>query len=166
MPLSHLSNFWRTFKTSLISCEISLNLRWSKNCVLTSQSTINALPVQDGNNPGNAVFEITDCKLYVAVVTLSAENENKLLDQLKTRFPVTVEWNKYRCQISNQTANNNLNYLTDPTVSKVHRLYVVAYQIEEDRFSFSKYYTLTAEIIDCFNVLIDQKTFFGIAIKK
>ena len=150
-----------------------MNLRWSKNCVLTSQSTKNALPVQDGNpavaainNPGNAVFEITDCKLYVPVVTLSAENENKLLDQLKTRFPVTVEWNKYRCQISNQTANNNLNYLTDPTVSKVHRLYVVAYQNEEDRFSFSKYYTLTAEIIDCFNVLIDQKTFFGIAIKK
>ena len=67
------------------------------------------------NNPTNAEFLVTDCKLYVPVVTLSADNENKLLEQLIEGFPLTVEWNKYRCQISNQTVNNNLNYLVDPT---------------------------------------------------
>ena len=116
------------------------------------------------NNPTNAEFLVTDCKLYVPVVTLPAENEDKLLEQLKAGFPVTIEWNKYRCQISNETANNSLNYLIDPTFNKVHRLFVLAFENEEDRSSFSKYYTPTVEIKDC-NVLIDQKPFFEIPIK-
>ena len=72
----------------MINCEISLDLTWSKNCVLTSKTTRNALAAEGNNlaiaqinNPTNAVFEITDYKLYVPVVTLSAENENKLLEQ-------------------------------------------------------------------------------------
>ena len=115
-PLQHLSSFWRSLRTLLINCEISLDLRWCKNCVFTSKATRNALPAEGDNpavaainNPTNAEFSITDCKLYVPVVTLSAENENKLLEQLKTGFPLTVEWNRYRRQISNQTVNNNLN---------------------------------------------------------
>ena len=85
---------------------------------------------------------------------MSGENENKLLEQLKTGFPVTIEWNKYICQISNQTANNNLNYLIDPTFNNVHRLFVLVFENEEDRFSFSKYYTPTVEIKN-YNVLVD-----------
>ena len=119
-----MSNFWRALKIPLINCEISLDLRWSKNCVLTSKPTreadLEADPAVVGiNNPTNAVFEITDCKLYVPVVSLSTENENKLLDQLKTGSPVTVKWNKYRCQITNETVNNNLNYLIDPLFLKL-----------------------------------------------
>ena len=102
--------------------------------------------------------------MYDPVVTLSAENENKLLEQLKTGFKMTVPWNKYRSEISNQTANNNLNYLIGPTFTKVNRLFVLAFQNEEDRSSFSKYYTTTIEIKD-YNVLIDQKPFFKIPIK-
>ena len=49
-------------------------------------------------------------------------------------------------QISNQAANNNLNYLIDLTFNKVHRLFVLAFQNEEDRSLFSKYYTPTVEI--------------------
>ena len=101
MPLKYLSNFWRTLDIPLINCEISLDLTWSKNCVLPSKATRNALAAEGDNpaaaqidNPTNAVFEITDCKLYVPVVTLSAENENKLLKQLKTGFKITVSRNK------------------------------------------------------------------------
>ena len=61
---------------------------------------------------------------------------------------MTVPWNKYRSEISNQTANNNLNYFIDPTFTKVNRLFVLAFQNEEDRSSFSKYYTSTVEIKD------------------
>ena len=129
VPLKYLSNFWRTLGIPLINCEVSLDLTWSKNCVLTSKATRNADPdanpaVIGINNPTNAVFEIIDCKLYVPVVTLSAENENKLLEQLKTGFKIIICWNKYRSEISSQTVNNNLNYLIDPTFTKVNRLFI------------------------------------------
>ena len=71
--------------------------------------------------------------MYDPVVTLSAENENKLLEQLKTGFKMTVPWNKYRSEISNQAANNNLNYLIGPTFTKANKLFVLAFQNEEDR---------------------------------
>ena len=77
---------------SLINCEVSLTLTWSKNCVLTSEATRDADPVVDEiNNPTNSTFEITDFKLYVLVITLSAENGNKLLEQLKTGFKRTTK---------------------------------------------------------------------------
>ena len=66
--------------------------------------------------------------------------------------------------MSNQTKNNNLNYLIDPTFTKVHMLFVVCYQNEDDRTSFSKYYVPKIEIKD-FNVLIDGKPFFEIPVK-
>ena len=80
----------------LINCEISLDLRRSKNCVLTSKTTgqadRNADPAIIGiNNSTNAEFSFTDYKLYVPVVTLSTENENRLLEQFKTEFSLTVE---------------------------------------------------------------------------
>ena len=126
VSLKYLSNFWRTLDIPLINCKISLDLTWSKNCVLTSKATRNALAAEGDNlavaginNPTNAVFEITDCRLYVPAVNLSAQNENKLLEQLKTGFKITVPWNKYRSESSNQTANNNLNYLIDPDLVKL-----------------------------------------------
>ena len=68
-------------------------------------------------------FKITDTKLYVPVVTLSTQDDNKLLEQLKTGFKRTIKWNKYRSGMSNQT-KNNLNYLTDSTFINVNRLFV------------------------------------------
>ena len=78
--------------------------------------------------------------MNVAVVTLSAENDNKLLDQLKTGFKRTIKWNKYRSGMSNQTKNNNLNHLIDPTFTNVNILSVLTFENEDDRTSFSKYY--------------------------
>ena len=60
--------------------------------------------------------------MYIPVVSLSAENDNKLLEQLKTGFKRTIKWNKYRSEISNQTIDNNLNYLIDPRFTNVNRL--------------------------------------------
>ena len=55
------------------------------------------------NAPTNATFQIKDTKLCVLVVTLSAENDKKLLEQLKTGFKRTIKWNKYRSEMTNQT---------------------------------------------------------------
>ena len=59
----------------------------------------------------------------------------------------------------NQTRNNNLNYLINPTFTKVNRLFVLSFENEYNGTSFSKYYTPTIEVKD-FNVLIDGKSFF------
>ena len=105
VPLKYLSNFWRSLNIPLINCEVELILTWFKNCVLIDKSTREANYAVDPNvyeidNPENAIFEITDTKLYVPVVTLSKENDIKLLEQLKTGFKRTIKWNKYRSQMT------------------------------------------------------------------
>ena len=129
MPLKHLKHFWRTLDIPLINCEVSLILTWSKNCVLADVITRAAGGV---GLPGiaastGALFVIEDYKLYVAVVTLSAKNDNKLLEQLKTGFKRTIKWNKYRLEMSHQAKNNNLNYLIDLTFTNVNRLFVLSF---------------------------------------
>ena len=99
VPLKHLSNFWRTLNIPLINYVIELILSWSKNCALADM-TVRA--AGNNNDPQAIVastgleFQITDIKLYVPVVTLSKENDAKLLEQLKSEFKRTVKWNKYR----------------------------------------------------------------------
>ena len=112
----------------------------------------------------SAKFQITDTKLHVSVVTLSAENDKKFLEQLRAGFKRTNKWNKYRSEMTNQTKNNNLNYFIDPKFTKVNRLFVLSFENENDRASFSKYYVPNVQIKD-FNVLIDGKTFFDMPIK-
>ena len=105
-------------------------MTWFKDWVLIDKSTREANyganhVVYEIDNPENAIFEITDIILYVPVVTLSKENDIKLLEQLKTGFKRTIKWNKYRSQMSIQPQNNNLNYLIDPTFTNVNRLFVL-----------------------------------------
>ena len=82
VPLKYLSNFWRTLEMPLIDCEVKLDLTWSSTCVIT-------------NSTGAGRFEITDTKLYVLVVTLSTQENTKLLQQLKSAFKRVINWNKY-----------------------------------------------------------------------
>ena len=101
VPLKHLSNFWRTLDMPLINCEINLILTWSKICVLTDiiaqAADPNANPaIPEINTPTIATFKIRDAKLYVPVVTLSTQDDNKFLEQLKSGFERTIKWNKYR----------------------------------------------------------------------
>ena len=106
--------------------------------------------------PSGAIFKITDTKLYVPVVTLSKENDIKLLEQLKSGFKRTIKWNKYRSQMTFQPQNNNLNYLIDPTFTNVNTLFVLSFQRIAGENNTTK-----VEIKD-FNVLIDGKTFFDL----
>ena len=172
VPLKHLSNFWRSLNIPLINCEVELILTWFKNCVLIDKSTREADYDADPNvyqidNPENAIFEIKDTKLYVPVVTLSKENEIKLLEQLKSGFKRTIKWNKYRSQMSIQPKNNNLNCLIDPTFMNVNRLFVLSFPRNsntDSRYSFPNYYVPKVRINDV-NILIDGKSFFDLSVK-
>ena len=88
----------------------------------------------------NATFKTTDTKLYVPVVTLSTEYDKRILEKLRTGFKITIKFNKYRSEMTNQTKNNNLNQFIHPTYTKVDRLFVLSLENENDRTSFSKYY--------------------------
>ena len=66
--------------------------------------------------------------------------------------------------MTNQAQNNNLNYLIDPTFTKVNRLLVLSFENKDNRTSFSKYYVPNVQIKD-FNVLIDGKRLFNMPIK-
>ena len=142
VPLRHLSNFWITLDMSLLNCEVSLALTWSEKCALTSKAPRDGSDsslVLAANNPTNVTFKITDIKLYFPVVTLSTENDSKLSEQLKAGFKRIIKWNKYRSKMSNQAANNNLNYLIDPTFINVNRSFVLSFTNDDDRSSFSSY---------------------------
>ena len=164
VPLKHLSNFWKTLDIPLINCEVSLALSRSANFVITSLEKRLVTAAQGDNppvyddSPTNVTVKITDCKLYVPIVTLSAKNDNKLLEQLKTAFKKQSNGiNIYqKCLIRLK--------ITDPTFTNVNRLFVSSLENENDRTSFSKYYVPKVEIKDL-NVLFDGTSFFKIPVK-
>ena len=164
IPLKYLGNFWRALNIPLISCEVSLELKWNKNCVITSQQI--GVNLDGGNTaaPTGATFSINDCKLCVPVVTLSKDDEIKLLTNLKSRFKREIIWNNYRSQMTTEEPNNNLNILIDPTFTNVNRLFVLAYQTADDGQSFSRLYLPNVMVKD-YNVIIDKLAFFDLPIK-
>ena len=93
----------------------------------TAQGDIPAKPTI--NAPTNRTFQIKDTKLYLPVVTLSTQDDNKFLEQLKSGFKGTIKWNdKYRSEMTNQTKNNDSNYLIDAAFTKVNRLFVLSFE--------------------------------------
>ena len=89
----------------LINCEVNLILTWSSTCVIT-------------NSTCAGTFEIADTKLYVPVVTLSTQDNSKLLQQLKSGFKRVISWNKYLSKPELLKQNPNLNDLVEPKVSR------------------------------------------------
>ena len=164
IPLKYLGNFWRALNIPLISCEVSLELKWNKNCTITSLEQRDIGGGNRDNAPTGATLAINDCKLYVPAVTLSKDDEIKLITNLKSGFKTEIIWNKYRSQMTTEAVNNNLNILIDPTFTNVNRLFVLAYQNADDRHSFSQFY-LPRVMVKDFNVIIDKLTFFDLPIK-
>ena len=164
IALKYLGNFWRALNIPLISCEVSLELKWNNNCVITSQQLGVNLGRGNTATPTGATLAMNDCKLYIPVVTLSKDDEIKLLTNSKSGFMREIIWNKYRSQVSTEATNNNLNILIDPTFTNVNRLFVLAYQTADDRYSYSQFYLRRVMVKD-FNVIIDNLAFFDLPIK-
>ena len=93
---------------SLINCKINLILTWFENCVISFVA-------------GNTKFKSTDTKLYVAVSTLSTQENTNLLEQLKSGFKTTINWNKYQTKVSIQIQSEYLDFLIDPSFQGVNR---------------------------------------------
>ena len=66
----------------LINYKIELSLNWIERCLLTTANT--------------EIFKITEAKRYALIVTLSAEDNVKLLNLLSKGFKKTVYLNKYK----------------------------------------------------------------------
>ena len=141
VPLNYLSNFWRTLVIPLINCEVNLLLTWSRDSVIT-------------NSTGAEKFAITETKLYVPVLTLSTKDNAKLLQQLKSGFKRTINWNKY------ESFAQNRYHLINPSFQGVNRLFVLSFEDEDGRTSHSSYYLPKVEIKD-YNVMTDGKNVFG-----
>ena len=116
VPLKYVSNFWRILEMPLINCEVELILNWSANCVIIYADVANQVPT----------FTITETNLYVPVVTLSTQDNAKLLPQLKSGFKRTISWNKYLAKPELLAQNPNLNHLIEPSFQGVNRLFVLA----------------------------------------
>ena len=116
----------------LINCK---NWKLIENCVLTT-APIGA----DANatDADSATFEVTDAKLYVPIVTLSAEGNAKLSELLSEWFRRSVYWNKYKVIDNIAVSINNTNeekYIRERLHARyqgVKRLFVLAYNNTAD----------------------------------
>ena len=117
----------------LTNCEVNLTLTWSKDCIVSSAT-------------GETKFAIRETKLYVSIVTLSAQDNAKLLQQLKSGFKRTINWNKYESSLKTFAQNRYLDYLINPSFQGVTRLFVLSFENENDRTSHSTYYLSKVEI--------------------
>ena len=130
VPLKYLSKFWRSLEMPLINCKTDLSLKWTNNCVLTTDPIgVNA----NATGADSATFEITDAKLYVPIVTLSAEDNVKLSKLLGEGFKRSIYWNKYKVidnivvSINNANEEKYIRERLDASYQKVKRLFVLAY---------------------------------------
>ena len=142
VPLKYLSNFWRKLEMPLINYEITLQLKWSRKCILVARTPANQLPE----------FKITDSKLCVPVVTLSTQDNVKLLKELESRFNL------------NQAQTRYLDFLIDLSFQGVNRLFILSFKDEDGRESYTQYYLSNVEI-KYYNVLIDGRKFLDQIIK-
>ena len=133
----------------LINCAINLDLSWSKNCILAVTDVANQV----------TTFSVTDTKVFLPVVTSSTQGNAKLLEQLKSGFKRTINWNKYQSKKSIERENQYLDYLIDPSFQGVNRLFVLSFEDEEQQTSYKQYYVPTLNIKD-YNVMIDEQNLF------
>ena len=122
VPLKYLSNFCRSLEMPLINCKVELSLKGIENCVLTTSA-----------NANKATFEITDARLYVPIVTLSAQDNAKLSKLLGEGFKRSIYWNKYKVidngvvEIADNNEEKYIRKLLDSSYQGVKRLFALAY---------------------------------------
>ena len=121
--LKYLTNFWTTLEMSLNNLEINHDLNWSKKLGYSRTNDAD----QD------TTCSISDTKLHVLLVTLSTQDNAKLLEQLKSGFERKINWNKYQSKISTERSNQSSDYLIDPSFQGVNRLFVLSFENEGQR---------------------------------
>ena len=146
VSLRYLSNFWRTLELSLIICETNFILTSSEDCIISSATRATKI-------------KITDTKHYVPVVTLSTQDNAKLLQQLKSGFKRAINWNKYQTKKSTERQNQYLDFLIDPSFQRVNGLLVLPFENEGNRTVNTEHYLPKVETKN-YNVMIVAKNLF------
>ena len=138
----------------LINCEVEIILTWLANC---------AIIYNDAANQGST-FTITETNVHVPVVTLSTQDNAKLLPQLRSGFKRTISWNKCLSKPELLPQKPNLNHLMEPNFQGVNRLFVLAFENDAHRTSNKRYYIPNVKIKD-YNVMIQGKKLLNLPIK-
>ena len=99
------------------------------------------------------------------MVTLSTQDNAKLLTQLKSGFKRAISCNKYLSKLELLRRNPNLNHLVKPSFQEVNRLFALAFENDTQKASNKRYYLPNVEIKD-YNVMIDGKNFFDQPVKR
>ena len=158
VPLKCLSYFWRSLDLLLINYEIELDLIWERNSIIKDVlRTFRAVdPKADplmyeltSQTITGGAFQISNANHCTPVVTLSINDNIKLLEIIKQKFKRTNSWNKFRSETRPQAKNNNLDYLIDPSFWKIRRLFVLSFKKGNDDptiNSFDRYYKPLVEI--------------------
>ena len=110
--------------------------------------------ITNSTNEGRCIK--SDTKLYV---TLSTQDNAKLLQKLKSGFRRTINWNKYQSDPKAYAQNKYLNHLVNPSFQRANRPFALSFENEGNRTLHSNYYLPKVEIKD-YNVMIDGKNFF------
>ena len=128
---------------AVISCETKLIVSLSANCVISNAMVNQATK-----------FAITDPKIYVSIVTL----------QLKSGFKRTINWKKYQSEVTIQAQNRYLDYLIDPSLQVVNRLFVLSSSDTTSTTGNRRYFLPIVQIED-YKVVIDAQFFFDHPVK-
>ena len=123
-------------------------MKWSRNCILVADTAANQ----------NPTFQIDDTKIYVSVVTLSTQENTKLLNQLESGFKRTINWNKYLAKTKNKAQNSYLYFAIDPSFQGVNRVSALSFKDDDGRESHKQYYLSTVKIKD-YHVMSNGRTF-------
>ena len=168
VPLKYGSSFFRSLEMPLVNCKVDLELTWHKDCMVFSANAAAGQVVS---------LMITNTKLYVPVVTLSAKDHNNLTKQLNDGF---IYWNQYVLKPFPETPHKKAGitrFVLDAAFQGANRLLVLAFadtRADEAadapaprnlvanrviRDSYRKYFVPRVDITS-YNVLIDGRNFY------
>ena len=166
VPLKYVSSLFRSLELPLINTKLYIQLSYTEKSVISTVDDVNS-----------TTFKIKKTELYVPLVTLNTEDNNKLnqllqsesTDSLVTtknkdnKFKRTIYWNEYKSKIEDVTQpENNTSLkrtLLDTVIPGVNRLFLAAFPDAALRNNHRRYFLPTANIRD-YNVLIDRRNFY------
>ena len=93
----------------LINCEIELDLRWARKCVISETSRTFRVV---GDPPAYEVATRTTSATF-QINNLPVNDDMKFLENRKQGIRRKISWNKYRSEITTKPKSNNLDYLID-----------------------------------------------------
>ena len=160
VPLKYISNFFSALELPLINTKLYTELNWTKHSIISNVNTA-------------TTFQITKTELYVPLVTLNTENNNKLSSLLSEGFERLVTWNECKSKIDTVTTvaaeggnTNTKRIVLDTSFQGENRLFAMGFDNNTvkrntaDQNSHKRYYLPRIEIKD-YNALTDGRNFFN-----